>query len=94
MTRYDRVETVRSECPVAKRLVDTYRLDETVEVFSQDEEGEEAWRTARVVGLQHPGVWVLTGDRRAWYVTNGKRIRPQFPSPSSSQERGEGQGEG
>jgi hypothetical protein len=92
--RYDRVETVRSKHAVAKRLVDTYRLDETVEVVFQDEEGEEAWRPARVVGLQHPGVWVLTGDRRTWYVTNGKRIRPQFPSPFSSQERGEGQGEG
>jgi len=79
---------------MAQRLVDTYHLDETVEVFFQDEEGEEAWRPARVVGLQHPGVWVLTGDRRAWFVTNGKRIRPQFPSPFSSQERGEGQGEG
>jgi hypothetical protein len=77
---------------VAKRLVDTYHLDETVEVFFQDEEGEEVWRPARVMGLQHPGVWVLTGDRHAWYVTNGKRIRPQFPSPSSSQERGRGPG--
>jgi hypothetical protein len=79
---------------VAQRLVDTYHLDETVEVFSQNEEGEDAWRTARVVGLQHPGVWVLTGDRRAWYVTNRKRIRPQFPSSCSCEERGEGQGEG
>jgi hypothetical protein len=75
-------------------LVDTYHLDETVEVFFQDEEGDETWRPARVVGLQHPGVWVLTGDRRAWYVTNGKRIRLQFLSRFSSQERGEGQGEG
>ena len=79
---------------MAQRLVDTYRLDETVEVFFQDEEGEEAWRPARVVGLQHPGVWVLTGDRRAWYVTNGKRIRPQFPSPFSSLVWGVGQGAG
>jgi hypothetical protein len=66
---------------VAQRLVDTYRLDETVEVFSQNEEGEEAWRTARVVGLQHPGVWVLTDDRRLWFVTNSKRIRAREPYP-------------
>ena len=78
---------------MAQRLVDTYRLDETVEILFQDEVAEE-WRPARVVALQHPGLWVLTEDRRAWFVTNGKRIRPQFPSPFSSQERGEGQGEG
>jgi hypothetical protein len=78
---------------VAQRLVDTYRLDEPVEVFFQGEEGDE-WRPARVVALQHPGLWALTDDRRLWFVTNGKRIRPQFPSPFSSQERREGQGEG
>ena len=78
---------------MAQRLVDTYRLDETVEILFQDEVAEE-WRPARVVAMQHPGLWVLTEDRRAWFVTNGKRIRPQFPSPFSSQERGEGQGEG
>ena len=33
---------------MAQRLVDTYRLDETVEVFFQDEVAEE-WRPARVV---------------------------------------------
>jgi hypothetical protein len=26
--------------------------------------------------LQHPGLWVITEDRRVWFVTNGKRIRP------------------
>ena len=78
---------------MAQRLVDTYRHDEAVEVLFQDEEGDE-WRPARVVALQHPGVWALTDDRRLWFVTNGKRIRPQIPSPLSSQERGEGQGEG
>ena len=73
---------------MAKRLVDTYRLDETVEVFFQDEEGEEAWRPARVVGLQHPGVWVLTGDRRLWFVTNSKRIRSQKTSPLPNKKEG------
>ena len=78
---------------MAQRLVETYRIGDSVEVFFQDEVAEE-WRPARVVALQHPGVWVITSDRRVWYVTNGKRIRPQFPSPFSSQEREERQGEG
>jgi hypothetical protein len=78
---------------MAQRLVDTYRLDDPVEVLFQDEIAEE-WRPARIVALQHPGVWVLTDDRRLWFVTNGKRIRPQVPSPLTAQERGEGQGEG
>jgi hypothetical protein len=60
---------------MAQRLVDRYRLDEIVEVLFQDEIADE-WRPARVVALQHPGVWVLTDDRRVWFVTNGKRIRP------------------
>jgi hypothetical protein len=77
---------------VAQRLVDTYRLDETVEILFQDEVAEE-WRPARVVVLQHPGLWVITEDRRVWFVTNGKRIRPQVPSPLSCEERGEGQDE-
>lgn len=78
---------------MVQRLVDTYRLDDLVEVFFQDEVAEE-WRPARVVALQHPGLWVLADDHRAWFVTNGKRIRPKSPCPYSSQERGEGQGEG
>jgi hypothetical protein len=78
---------------VAQRLVETYRIGDAVEVFFQDEVAEE-WRPARVVALQHPGLWVITEDRRVWFVTNGKRIRPQVPSPLSLQERGEGQGEG
>ena len=65
---------------MAQRLVDMYRLDETVEVLFQDEVAEE-WRPARVVALQHPGLWVLTDDRRLWFVTNGKRIRRSTPAP-------------
>ena len=59
---------------MAQRLVDTYRIGDQVEVFFHDEEDDE-WRPARVVALQHPGVWVLTEDRRLWFVTNGRRIR-------------------
>ena len=78
---------------MAQRLVETYRIGDSVEVFFQDEVAEE-WRPARVVALQHPGLWAITEDRRLWFVTNGKRIRPQVPSPLSCEERGEGQGEG
>jgi len=65
---------------VAQRLVETYRIGDSVEVFFQDEEDEE-WRPARVVALQHPGLWVITEDRRLWFVTNGKRIRAREPYP-------------
>ena len=78
---------------MAQRLVETFRIGDPVEILLQDEDGG-AWQPARIVGLQHPGVWALTEDRRLWFVTNSKRIRPQIPSPFSSQERGEGQGEG
>jgi len=65
---------------VAQRLVETYRIGDSVEVFFQDEEDEE-WRPARVVALQHPGLWVITEDRQLWFVTNGKRIRAREPYP-------------
>jgi hypothetical protein len=65
---------------VAQRLVETYRIGDSVEIFFQDEVAEE-WRPARVVALQHPGLWVLTDDRQLWFVTNGKRIRAREPYP-------------
>ena len=77
---------------MAQRLVDTYRLDEMVEVFFQDEVAEE-WRPARIVALQHPGLWVDHRGPPAWFVTNGKRIRSISLSLLLAGE-GEGQGEG
>ena len=70
---------------MAQRLVDTYRLDEKVEVLFQNEIADE-WRPARVVAMQHPGLWVLAEDRRLWFVTNGRRIRSTTlaPHPESS----------
>ena len=72
---------------MARRLVDTYRQGEDVEVYFafDDEEGE--WRRARVMALQHPGVWVTTEiDQKLWFVTNGKRIRQlnRGPRPEAS----------
>jgi hypothetical protein len=70
---------------VARRLIETYRIGNPVEILFEDEAGDE-WRSARVVALQHPGVWVITDDRRLWFVTNGKRIQSSTltPHPESS----------
>lgn len=65
---------------MVKRLVEVYRIGDMVEVFFQNEEDDE-WRPAHIVAFQHPGVWAQTADRRIWYVTNSKRIRP-VSSPS------------
>lgn len=64
------------------RLIEIYRLNDRVEVLFADEEGD-AWRPAVVRGLDHPGVWVQTADRRLWFVTNGRRIRPMTPALSA-----------
>ncbi len=69
---------------VAQRLVEIYRIGDAVEVLFQGDEGDD-WRPARVMALQHPGVWAMTDDRRLWFVTNSKRIRPHVPSPLSLQ---------
>ena len=72
---------------MAKRLVESYPVGERVELLFADDEAEE-WRAGRVVALQHPAVWVQTDDdRRLWFVTNGRRIRPQVnpgPHPAAS----------
>ena len=67
---------------MAQRLVEKYRIGDLVEIFFQGDEGDE-WRPARIVALQHPGVWAQTEDRRVWFVTNSKRIRVALPSPNS-----------
>lgn len=76
---------------MAQRLVEIYPIGAAVEVCFQGDEGDD-WRPARIMALQHPGVWAMTADRRLWFVTNGKRIRSHIPSPLSAAERGEGQG--
>ncbi len=64
---------------MAQRLLDRYPVGERVEiVFVID--GDEVWRAGDVVSHQYPAVWVRTdADRRLWFVTNGKRIRPTAP---------------
>lgn len=60
---------------MAQRLVDQYPVGERVEILFLVED-VEAWRAGEVVGHQYPAVWVRTdGDRKLWFVTNGKRIR-------------------
>ncbi len=78
---------------MVKRLVEVYRIGDTVEIFFQNEEDDE-WRPAHIVALQHPGVWAQTADRRIWYVTNSKRIRPVSSPPLLSPLSGSGAGEG
>ena len=72
---------------MAKRLVESYQVGQRVELLFSDD-GAEEWRAGRVAGLQHPAVWVQTDDdRRLWFVTNGKRIRPEAspgPRPATS----------
>ena len=72
---------------MARRLVESYQVGERVELLFSDGAVEQ-WRTGRVVGLQHPAVWVQTDDDgRLWFVTNGRRIRPQVspgPHPTAS----------
>jgi hypothetical protein len=60
------------------RLYELYEPGADVEIFLSDEDGE-TWRAGLVRGAQHPGVWVQTADRRLWFVTNGRRIRPRIP---------------
>ena len=58
------------------RLAEIYKAGDIVDIFLSDEEGE-SWRPGLVRDLQHPGVWVQTDNRRLWFVTNGRRIRPR-----------------
>jgi hypothetical protein len=67
---------------VAQRLVEIYKSGDPVEVLLRDEDAEE-WCKAVVRGPDHPGVWVQTTDRRLWFVTNGRRIRPTTPALSA-----------
>lgn len=60
---------------MAQRLVDVYPIGERVEILQTVDE-VEVWRAGEVVAHQFPAVWVRTeGDRKVWFVTNGKRIR-------------------
>lgn len=59
---------------MTRRLADTYRPGDLVEIhFAGDP--EERWWAARVVRPASPGLWVTTGDGRQWFVTNSRRIR-------------------
>jgi hypothetical protein len=61
---------------MAQRLVDVYAVGDRVEILLIIGDIEE-WRAGRVAGHQFPAVWVVTDvDRKLWFVTNGKRIRP------------------
>jgi len=64
------------------RLAEIYKAGDIVAILLSDEEGE-SWCLALVRDFQHPGIWVQTTDRRLWFVTNGRRIRPKAPEDRS-----------
>jgi hypothetical protein len=53
------------------RLVETYEIGAGVEVRLRS----SRWFYARVIGHEHPGVWVQDDLGRQWYVTNARHIR-------------------
>jgi hypothetical protein len=54
-----------------KRLVDEFRIGDRIEVNL----GDGDWPPAVVIGLDHPGLWVLDELGRRWFITNRRRIR-------------------
>ena len=67
---------------MVRRLTEIYDPADLVEINF----GGDAWQPGQVIGLEHPGVWVLDGDGRVWFVTNGRRIRVQGMAESSSEK--------
>lgn len=64
---------------MAARLAELYGPGDAVEVYFS---AAEEWHPGAVIALQHPGVWVRTEDGAAWFVTNGRRIRPAGQEPA------------
>jgi hypothetical protein len=56
---------------MAERLVDIYHAGDKVEITFDGLE----WWAGRVLGPDHPGVWVRSIDGRLWFVTNRRRIK-------------------
>jgi hypothetical protein len=57
------------------RLNESYRLGDLVEIVF-DVDGSERWLAGRVLGFQHPGLWVRLPGGSMWFVTNTRKIRP------------------
>ena len=54
-----------------KRIVNEFRIGDKVEIKFSDGH----WLRSVVIELAHPGLWVLDGEGRRWFVTNKRRIR-------------------
>ena len=67
------------------RLSETYRSGDVVEILFDTDHGEQ-WLAGRVVGLQHPGLWVQRPSGSLWFVTNTRRIRPVHTSTGPESE--------
>lgn len=57
-----------------QRLSESYRAGDPVEIYLEREDGG-AWHPAKVLGFQHPGMWVQAAEGNIWFVTNTKRCR-------------------
>lgn len=66
------------------RLSETYQAGDLVEIEFEIG-GGDYWRPGRVVGFQHPGVWVQLPGGSLWFVTNTRRIRPARAAGSESE---------
>lgn len=60
-----------------KRLIELYEPGDKVEISFgvPASHTNETWNSGQVVRLDHPGVWVETGDERLWFVTNRRHIK-------------------
>ncbi len=66
------------------RLSETYRPGDLVEIVF-DVDGDARWLAGRVIGFQHPGLWVQLPGGSMWFVTNTRRIRPASTAESESE---------
>ena len=60
-----------------KRLTEIFEPGDKVEIRFREQANnlEATWYSARVVKLDHPGLWVETSDERIWFVTNQRSIK-------------------
>lgn len=59
---------------MSRRLVDLYPVGEAVQI-RLPVAADGGWQAGQIIAHDYPGVWVKTVNGRAWYVTNGRRIR-------------------
>ena len=79
---------------MGRRLQDLYQPGDQIEIFFAAGRGgwrsaaDGSWQSAIVRRHQPPGMWVVTTDGHAWFVTNTRRVRPQTLPPVSAPSGG------